>query len=61
MIENTTNKHQLHLLLLQVTLVGGKGSAVIETRPAIAPLSAIVKSDLPNNTLDTNNAPIIVD
>ena len=58
MIENTTITPPTAPIIVASPGVGAKGSAVIETRPAIAPLSAIVKSDLPNNTLDTINAPI---
>ena len=38
--------------------VGANGSAVIDTKPPIAPFNAIVRSDLPNITLDSNNAPM---
>ena len=58
LIEKTTNNPRTVPINNDRLGVGARGSAVIDTRPAIAPFRAIVKSDLPNINFDIINAPM---
>ena len=58
MMLNTTSAPPIAPMIVASSGLGSAGSAVIATRPASAPLSAIVRSALPNRMRATNSAAI---